>query len=574
MNKTDYPAAVASGEKANRAIAQEPLKLLVHIVKNELSYSEIITADYMMFNPFSALAYKPVMLENFVSTTNESEWKKGYLTINRTEISGAKYPHSGVLTSPIWLHRFPTTDTNRNRHRARMAYKQFLGVDLETLAQRTIDPAALMDSNNPTFNNPNCTVCHSVMDPVAGAFQDWGDAGAFRPISPLLPTFGSTWHALDIYYIRDAKDQYLKRLYKPGDLWYRDMFAPGFNGKSRPDNLGAANVAWLSQQFIQDARFAEGAAKLFFEGMTGIEPQVKPIDADNDDYKERLMAFELQQFFFKAWADSFRRDQGRGVMNIKDLLVDMAASKLFRAKSISEVITSFEKAVLGQFGMNRLLTPEQLNRKLSALTGNTWIESAYYPDPKLLNTFKLPYGGQDSEEFTERNKSINSLMGSMMARMSIETVCTMVVDDFKATLTKDGKESYLDKSKSERLLFPEVTYCDTPETEAGKQQILKNIQHLYKHLLGETYAINDVEVLKVYDLFFEIWSSGPKNQTCSILSTPDKTVRSNTDYVGCDIMKTFNSTQYYATYRDPKYAMRSWIMVLMYMLGDFKFLYE
>ena len=43
-----------------------------------------------------------------------------------------------------------------------------------------MDPAALADTNNPTMHNPACTVCHSFMDPAAGAFQDYGDAGLYK----------------------------------------------------------------------------------------------------------------------------------------------------------------------------------------------------------------------------------------------------------------------------------------------------------------------------------------------------------------------------------------------------------
>ena len=43
-----------------------------------------------------------------------------------------------------------------------------------------MDAVALADTNNPTMHNPACTVCHTVMDPVAGAFQDYGDDGLYK----------------------------------------------------------------------------------------------------------------------------------------------------------------------------------------------------------------------------------------------------------------------------------------------------------------------------------------------------------------------------------------------------------
>ena len=79
-----------------------------------------------------------------------------------------------------FLRRYPTTATNRNRARSRWTYYHFLGLDIEKSASRTTDPVALADTNNPTMHNPACTVCHRIMDPVAGAFQNYGDEGYYK----------------------------------------------------------------------------------------------------------------------------------------------------------------------------------------------------------------------------------------------------------------------------------------------------------------------------------------------------------------------------------------------------------
>ena len=42
------------------------------------------------------------------------------------------YPHAGMLTVFQYLRRYPTTETNRNRLRARMYYQHFLGVESGT----------------------------------------------------------------------------------------------------------------------------------------------------------------------------------------------------------------------------------------------------------------------------------------------------------------------------------------------------------------------------------------------------------------------------------------------------------
>ncbi|MDG1461780.1 MAG: DUF1588 domain-containing protein, partial [Luminiphilus sp.] len=184
------------------ALIREPLELIAYIVENDRSYKEVVTADYTMVNQFSAMAYRADVTfdepmyddDGFYDRSRLNTFKpaknSGHIpSINDNVVdqdagiySIAEYhdwPHAGVLSTPAWLSRYPSTDTNRNRARARRTYYQFLGVDIEKLAPRTTDPVALADTNNPTMKNPACTVCHERMDPVAGAYQSFGDGGNY-----------------------------------------------------------------------------------------------------------------------------------------------------------------------------------------------------------------------------------------------------------------------------------------------------------------------------------------------------------------------------------------------------------
>ena len=171
--------------------------MIAHVVEKGLPYTEILTADYIMANPMSAEAYGA--LTEFVDPDDEHEFRPSKLVdyyrscdgqIIETRALGdfvvdpgpcaTNYPHAGVLSDKVFLRRYPTTATNRNRARSRWTYYHFLGLDVEKSASRTTDPVALADTNNPTMNNPACTVCHSVLDPVAGAFQNFGDEGDYR----------------------------------------------------------------------------------------------------------------------------------------------------------------------------------------------------------------------------------------------------------------------------------------------------------------------------------------------------------------------------------------------------------
>ena len=84
------------------------------------------------------------------------------------------FPHAGLLTDFGFLSRYPTTATNRNRARARWTFYHFLGIDIEKSSQRPTDEASLSDRNNPTMNNPNCTVCHALFDPGRRRFSKLG----------------------------------------------------------------------------------------------------------------------------------------------------------------------------------------------------------------------------------------------------------------------------------------------------------------------------------------------------------------------------------------------------------------
>ena len=177
-----------------------PLELVAHVAENDLPYTEILTADYIMANPMAAKAYgaptdhfeDPTDFNEFKPSSIEAYYREGEgfevendpvlnadLIINPGPLI-TEYPHAGILNTTMFLKRYPTTATNRNRARSRWTWYHFLGLDIEKSASRTTDPDALADTNNPTMFNPACTVCHRVLDPVAGAFQNYGDDGFYK----------------------------------------------------------------------------------------------------------------------------------------------------------------------------------------------------------------------------------------------------------------------------------------------------------------------------------------------------------------------------------------------------------
>ena len=204
-------------QEVQHGIRRAPLELIAHVAEKDLPYTEVLTADYIMANPHAAEAYgaatafddpsnvhefEPSQIVSYYrdgpNKVSEYSLELGTKVINSGDLA-TDYPHAGILNTTAFLLRYPTTATNRNRARSRWTYYHFLGLDIEKSASRTTDPVALADTNNPTMHNPACTVCHSVMDPVAGAFQNYGDEGLYRDQWEGLDSLDSFYKAGDTY---------------------------------------------------------------------------------------------------------------------------------------------------------------------------------------------------------------------------------------------------------------------------------------------------------------------------------------------------------------------------------------
>ena len=192
------------------ALLREPLELIAHIVRNNRPFSELATADYIMVSPYTARGYgifDDVKAE-FKNTDDPFEFipaklkaLKGRDGRTQESVTGL-YPHAGFLSMFHYLRRYQSTETNRNRLRARMFYQHFLGIDVMQLAPRVTDAAAVAAKYQiPTMQAADCVVCHKTIDPVAGVFQDFNFEGHVGP--------------------------------RKGG-WYGDMFQAGYEGEDLP----------------------------------------------------------------------------------------------------------------------------------------------------------------------------------------------------------------------------------------------------------------------------------------------------------------------------------------------------
>lgn len=533
------PGPVGSDKRLTaEALAAEPLRLIAHVVTNERPYTEVLTADYVMVNPYSAEVYGGNV--TFDDPGDPNEWREGRITeYYRCTVCGpmnpnlsyeiaTDYPHAGILNSPAFLSRFPSTSTNRNRARARWAYYFFLGVDIEGLSERTTDQSALADENNPTLNNENCTVCHNIMDPVAGAFQNYGDDGFYKD-QP------GGQHSLPASYRFDPASDY-----QFGDTWYSDMLAPGFGEELAPDSDNS--IQWLAEKFVKDPRFGYGTVYFWYPAVMGRDAYVLPENPEDTDYESKLAAYSTEQAMMQDTAARFiAGNAGNGDHNLKDLLVDLTLSDHFRAESV-DAITSVQDVELDRVGTGKLLTPEQLNRKLETTTGFSWDYGSF---SALDEVYGLIYGGIDSFGITDRATDLTTLMSSVVTTMANEVSCPITAQEFGL-------------SQSQRKLFPYVQLNSLPTN--SETAIRTNIQHLHSALLGEDFGINDPEIDATYGLFSAIWNA-------RLAAGKGPSVNSETE-----LCITENVSNPVLT--DPNQTLRSWAAIVNYMIRDYKFIHE
>ncbi len=542
----------------NLALAQEPLRLISHIVAQEHPYSEVLTADYIMVNPYTNDAFNTGL--NFSDPQDANDWKEAQ--INSGYRNGQDLPHSGILTSPMYLARYPSTDTNRNRARSRWTYYFFLGVDIEGLAIRPMNGDSLMDVDNPTLNNPDCAVCHEIMDPVAGAFQNWGNDGQFRDQCGWFPDGshpeGGEWlcdqDALPWTGYKEFFDPYVA-----GDLWYRDMRPVGFSTASLPSNQQGTSLAWLARQMVEDDRFSTGTVRFWFKGLLAREPASLPGDPDDLQYTSELASYDIDNQYIEEFATAFTAGTAgtanNGNLNLKDLFVDMITSPLFRGQATEQDLNADEQHALINTGIGRLLTPEQLNRKLVALLGENWVHVWDENRNQLLSDFYGFYGGIDSDGVTDRNTQLNTLMATVVERFSSEMVCRLVIDEFE-------------KEDSQRLLFSGVSINDTPQTSAGTTSIKQTLGNLITRLWGTEQA-SQVEIEAAYNLFVSLRNERIEHNATIYLNTNESQASNDNNDEFCQLDWENED----ALREDANQVLRPWMGVLMYLVSDYKVMY-
>ena len=440
------------------ALLREPLELISYIVRNDRPFTELATADYIMVSPYTARGYGifEEVKDQFKNADDPFEYipaklkaLKGRDGKTQESVTGL-YPHAGFLSLFHYLRRYPSTETNRNRLRARMFYQHFLGIDIMQLAPRSSDASAVAAKYKiPTMEASDCIVCHKTVDPVAGVFQDFNFEGGLGPR-------------------------------KEG--WYKDMFPAGFEGEEMPASERWRASQWLAERAVKDPRFPVAMVEHVYYILLGRKVLQPPEDIDDPVFSARRRAFLAQRIMIEQTARRFVDSK----FNLKVAFKGIIASDFYQVDGLATVAEHPQrKAELDDIGIVRLLSPEQLERKTNAVFGKRW--------GRLNDALQVLYGGIDSITVTERNADPSGAMGAIQRLMANDMACYHVARDFRLEPAK-------------RLLFPQIEPGDVPGEEPANQKIRQAITHLHQRILGRDYAVDHSEIERTFKLFSGIIS--------------------------------------------------------------------
>ncbi len=515
------------------AIVEQPLHHIAFVIRNNRPFTEVVAGKYTVANTYIADA---LGLVGFAAPTlqNQNEWKEASVVFRRGTPEEAALPHAGALTTPSFLRRWPTTETNKSRARARAVFRSFLATDVFALAIRPVDTAALTSLINAPRNSGACSVCHKTVDPVAGFFRGFDTNSAFY--------------------------------YRPDDKWHDEMFAPGYSGQSMLTQDYPRATQWGGEAIAKDPRFALSVVQVTTEGLFGWHPLTYPRDTSMPSYESLLTAWETQDAFVQQESKAFVDSN----FDFKKLVTRLVLSPYFRNKT-----TIGDDVVRRNLGFGRLLTPEMLSRKIRAVFATHWgdgFDNQGKANDRFLQAYDglaLSYGGIDSNNVTQRQTAVNSVMSAVAGRMANDIACKVTTWEFT-------------KNADVRSLFPLVERKTVPFTkanataplvadDAAQAKIKKNIEWLYERVLGESATVNAAEVEALFELYLDVWKTleaAKPDQGLACGCESDRSQPKPGDYGELQLPIERR------IYDDPDFTIRSWQAIVSVLAADHRFLNE
>jgi len=327
----DYSLSDEQEYALERAVGEEPLRLVAHVVLSDAHYSEIVTADYTRSEEL-LLSLWPLQAEDPAA----SGWQTAHYTDGR--------PPAGVLvTNGLWW-RYWTTNFNYNRSRAAAMMRILVCEDLLQREVSFSDVPALVDQEGTETairEAPACVNCHSVIDPAAANL------------------FGFWWYA--IYGVAEMTTYHPER--EPLYETYLDV-TPAWAGQP------VSGLADLGETIAADPRFTRCAVETFTEGLWRRE-------------------VELSDF---AWIDALHGDFIDADQRIRPLLAAITDTPTYRAGELAADATAEDE---DREMLLRSLSPALLSSAIADLTGFSWTHQGDHRMDEDSRGFRIMAGGVD-----------------------------------------------------------------------------------------------------------------------------------------------------------------------------------
>ncbi|MCA9539267.1 MAG: hypothetical protein KC620_10300 [Myxococcales bacterium] len=520
---------------ANEALAMEPVRMIAHVVREDRAFGEILTAQYRYLNVFAARLFG-LDLAPFVGHEDDPDFFAEVRIPAMHGPDGLPEEYAGLVTTNAFLYRYRSSSTNRNRGRAYHFQVMFRGLDVMKAAAR-IDLSQVDLSADPWRHDPQCTGCHSQIDPIAGAFQHWTNC----------------------YDIADVK-YYTERYC--GGPWFPEeqMFAPGV-GSAAADRLDDAALPTamrhLAEATVARPDFARAIASHVFFGLTGQSPIALPVDREPPE--ALAQAATTQSRTIDALGELFFASD----LDFKALVVAIVRSTPFRAVAAHALGDDALMAATG-LGGGTWTPPEVLHRKVAAIFGAPWsaegalaAETVSLRDPPYpllsLHRMRILAGGIDSRNLRRRLRVPSAMALAVGERMALEMSCHYTAWDFA-------------QPREMRRLFPTVD-ADTPVDDPA---VVATLQALHDRFLGDRLAPDDPEIAASLALLRGVQSDLAAQIAAGTLSPtlPEPCQARRHFATGVELPQAQWRTD------DPDGIVRAWQAVLVYLMSDHRFLFE
>jgi hypothetical protein len=543
------------GIRLVEALAREPVEFFVQAVKNDRPLSDVVTARHRLLNAYSAryygVRYRGFDAGTAFSAITEPERYEVAASVPVNEAMGTA-EYAGVLTTPAWLLRYPSSPTNFNRKRSRFTMKYFMDFDIMKAAPR-IDAAAVDLEDTPTVKNMQCVSCHALLDPLAGMYLNQDECG----------------YEDAVFYMPPGAP---KNNACPNRGWTRpmDMFQPGV-GAGTPNALMDADrpraLEVLGAHVAAQRGFAKSMVTHVATSLWGRPLLVPPTDTSLPEYAalDAAAAFEAREL--ERLTDRFVA----GGLRLPPLVLEIVKGQTFRAGNAD----ALGRLELTGLGGGTLVTPEVLDRKLRSTLGLTWSahgwavsgDTGYQRlgrhdgthDAYLLQRERLKtlYGGMDGSQLGVKTRSrfASSLTAAVIEHLALEASCIAVTRDF-------------DAPTAQRALFPLVEKTFVPTGMAGPDaNVLETIRALHLQLLGARVTTGSADVQELYTLLRDVQRTG-------VAAIAAGTERAALERPCASDLELSTGQPRTGTTRDDAYVIRAWQAVIATLLLDPRFTLE